>query len=116
MKIKGYLMTSVNYDKVMRKIEELGDRYYSFRKYKPVYKITFKDDYGEYSKDEKGILYTCDEDIQLITLLGYGFEGLYEDEEKIKEIEDFGKYRCYVKYFDNVEISEDIIDMEILFN
>lgn len=116
MKLKGYFMTSINYDKVKSKVEELGDRYYSFRKYKPVYEITFKDDYDEYSKNEKGIFCSCDRDIQLITLLGYGFEGLYEDEEKIREIEDFGKYKCYVKYFDNIEISEDIMEINILFN
>ena len=39
-------------------------------------------------------------EIEYMNILGFGFQGLYEDEEKVNEIEEFGKYKCRI-YTDN---------------
>ena len=111
MKIKGYVMTSKYFDKVLKRVKELNKKYYTYRNYIPVYIIKFNKDYDDYTKDENAIIFSCEEDIMTTYLLGYGFDGLIEDEDKVKEIEEFGKYRCYLKYFDT-EIPDDIINIE----
>lgn len=111
MKIKGYLMTSTRFNKVLERVKELNKKYYEYREYIPVYIIKFNKDFDEYSKNENAIIFSCEEDITITYLLGYGFDGLIDDEDKIKEIEEFGKYRCYIKYFDG-DIPDDIFTIE----
>lgn len=108
MNINGLLLTSPKYQLVLKKIYELGEQYYNFRHFTPLYLIKFIEDFGEYKKGEEGILFSCDDNIEFINLLGYGYEGIYEDDDKINEIEEFGKYRCYVEYFNNINIPVEI--------
>lgn len=92
MILNGYSISAktINkYNKIIDRIKELGINYYKYREYYPVYII---------HKDIDYIYFETKKDIEYFTyLLGYGFEGLVEDEEKIDMIEQFGKYNCIIE-------------------
>ena len=97
MEIKGLLLTSLKINQVISRAQELGYKYYNFRNFNPVYIIEFNE---QYNGNKKGLLFNCGLDITPLNLLGFGFEGLFTDEEKINQIEQFGKYRCSVEEVD----------------
>ena len=94
----GYLLICKNYTKTLDRINKLGKSYYEFRNCKNVYSILFKEEYKQYNKDTKGFFFICENNIEMINLLGYGFEGLFDDEDKINEIEEFGKNISAIEY------------------
>lgn len=107
MKLKGYLITHNNkngFSKIKEKVLELGEKYYKFRHLYPVYLVNL---------DGNNYIYmeSSDENINLINVLGFGFEGLIEDEDKINVIEEFGKYRCVVNSMNNIEINDQYIEV-----
>lgn len=116
MKLSGYLLTSsttINYNKIINRIHELGKRMYDYYNCNPKYVITFKDDYKNIDQG-KYIYIECEDNNKIeneMNILGFGFQGLLTDEEKIKEIENFGKYRAYIISV-NTEIDDSIISYE----
>lgn len=99
MKCTGYFIThstSKGLGKIKERIVNVGIGYYKRHNLYPVYSAVYN--------DKEGIFVNTDKEIEPMELLAFGFSGLVEDEEKIEEIERFGKYRCIVEYVDDMEI------------
>lgn len=107
MNLNGYLLcnnTSNEFDSVVKRVKEMGIGYYNYRKYLPVYIINYNNKPCVYFETQK--------DLELpMYLLGYSFEGLIDDDERINEIECFGKYRCQIIRVDNVEYNGILNDI-----
>lgn len=104
MKLNGYVIshnTNEGFQKILDRIRELGKKYLEFRNYKAAYLIKYNGIDSIYIETGRDITDLCN-------FLGYGFEGLYTDEEKFNEIEEFGKYRCIIE-----RVKETIDDIEI---
>lgn len=100
MKCTGYFITNdtnKGLEKIKERIINVGIEYYKRHKLYPVYFAMYN--------NEKGIFINTDEKISPMELLAFGFSGLVEDEEKVEEIEKFGKYGCVIDYVDNMEIN-----------
>lgn len=109
-----YYITHSNkegFNKIIERIKDVGKNAYIYYNCIPINIIELKEDYEEFNKGDKFIVYENynDYDIDYIRFLGFGFEGLYTDEEKIKVIEDFGKYGCVLYDDDEINIPEDLI-------
>jgi hypothetical protein len=105
MKLNGFIISHKNengFSKIIARVQELGERYYKFRNLFPVYKVTIEGNKYIYMESEN-------KNIELMNILGFGYEGLIEDMEKINEIEQFGKYRCIID-----EIDKNIPDDKII--
>ena len=106
--MKGYLVSTTskqNMNKIIDRIRFMGKEYYLFRKCYPIYLVTID--------NEQKIVFEADQELsELMYLLGFSFEGLITDDEKINEIEEYGKYRCYVEKLE--EIPQNIIIDEMI--
>lgn len=115
MKLKGYLMScSVKngLTKIENRIREMGVKMYKYYNCMPELKITFKRSYKDYKKSQTVIYFNnAKQDMNYLHFLGFGFEGLFDDIDKMNEIESFGKYRCIINEVDD-ELDEDIISVD----
>lgn len=106
MKMTGYFITHKTKDG-LRKIEEriinVGIDYYKRHELFPVYCATYN--------GNEGVFIHTNREINVMELLAFSFSGLVEDEEKIDEIERFGKYRCIIDYVceDDITIIKELI-------
>ena len=118
MKFKGYFITSEKKNKfeaIVNRIKEMGKDMYEYYHCYPQYIITFKHNYNDFQKNQKVIYFNCEnQDMDNLHFLGFGFEGLVDVEDKIKEIESFGKYGCIIikvdEDFDVHNVDQFIID------
>lgn len=87
MKNDGYVITNPDkfkFNKILGKVMQLGDAYYKRLGCDIEIRAT-------------EIIFRCDTSkIEPMQLLDFSFAGLYTDEEKVNEIENFGKYECNV--------------------
>ncbi len=115
MLFKGFFVTNNNkngFDKIVKRIREVGVNAYNYHKCMPRYIIIFKEEVLDYTKGNQIIYFECDNlELNRLYLLGFGFEGLIEDEDKINVIEEFGKYRCVVNSMNNIEINDQYIEV-----
>ena len=115
MLFKGFFVTHKNqkgFDKIIERIRELGVDVYNYYNCMPEYIIIVKKEFMDYKINNQIIYFKCsDMNFNKLHLLGFGFNGLFEDEEKIMEIEKFGKYRCIINDINNIEISNDKIEI-----
>lgn len=111
----GYYLTSTkDMQKVINRIKEVGIKAYEYYNCIPTKIITVNEDMDEFSKGTVMIYYDNrnEEDINPLRFLGFGFEGLYEDEEKVEEIESFGKYRCVIYYDNEINLTDKKVTIE----
>lgn len=102
MKMTGFFIThntKKGLDKIKERIMCVGIDYYKKHKLYPVYCATYNQRDGIFINTEK------EKEIEPMELLAFSFSGLVEDEEKVDEIERFGKYRCIISYLDNEEVN-----------
>ena len=61
--------------------------------------------------NKEGVFINTDKEINVMELLAFSFSGLIEDDEKMTEIERFGKYRCIINYVydDEVVIKNELL-------
>lgn len=109
MILKGYFVThntSKGVEKIKDRIREVGIDYYKRHKLYPLYNISIE--------NQNGIFICTDEISEVFNLLAFSFSGLVDDEDKITEIERYGKYRCIITFYNNLTI-EDIFVKEFDF-
>lgn len=96
---------------IVDKIKDTGENAYKYYNCVPLEIIELKEEYDEFEKGKQFVFFKNynDHEIDYYRFLGFGFEGLYEDTEKINVIEQFGKYRCIVYTSEEVEFPENII-------
>lgn len=99
MVLNGYIINSTSNEKVNKIIERIkymGIDFYKIKKYYPVYLIQYKDNQRVYIE-------SAEEIDNYMNILGYSFEGLVDDIDKVTEIEEFGKYACIINRVCNEE-------------
>ena len=102
---------SIGFNNIISRIKDVGINAYKYYNCIPTKIIELLEDYKDLKKGDKLIVFENynDNDIDYLRFLGYGFEGLYEDNEKIKVIEEFGKYRCILYTDKEIEFPNNII-------
>ena len=106
--------TETNMNKIINRIKEVGMQCYNYYNCYPTKIITLMKDTGDFKKGQTIIYFENknDYDLEYMNLLGYGFNGLYEDGEKIKEIEKFGKYRCIICDEDDIKLISNSVEIK----
>jgi hypothetical protein len=101
MKLKGYLIsheTEKGITNIINRIKEMGGDMYSYYKCIPELLIWCSKDNEIFIKDKTYIYFNCDHmNMEYMNLLGFSFEGLFDSEDKINEIESFGRYGCIIE-------------------
>lgn len=113
MKINGYLMsnnTQRGLNKIINKIKENGIEMYKYYNCIPRYIISFYDDSKEYIYFE-----SKKHNIEYMNLLGFSFEGLVDSDDKINELESFGKYGCEILEINDNFDKNDLIIRDFVF-
>lgn len=113
----NYYVTSTtekNMDKIINRIKEVGIKCYNYHNCYPTKIITLLRNVDDFKKGQRIIYFENknDHDIEYMKLLGFGFDGLFEDEEKIYEIESFGKYRCIIYNEDEITLPDKDIEVK----
>lgn len=106
MKLKGYFIThetSKGMKKIIDRIKDVGIQYYERHDFLPIYIINIE--------GKKGIFIVTDSEIKdVFNLLAFSFSGLVDDEDKVTEIERYGKYRCIVKFYDELLVDKNYVN------